>query len=139
MRTGATLAELSLALTLLALAAAALLPGARRQADRAALVGAREELAALVARTRGEAIARGGASLWIQPDGRASIEAGDSVVAELDLAAGYAVALESAEAAVELRFDGMGVGRVASRTLVLRRGAEEAELVLSAYGRVVRR
>ena len=53
------------------------------------------------------------------------------------LADEFGVALElGARAEAELAFDALG--RRASRTVVLRRGAAEARLVIAAYGRAVR-
>jgi hypothetical protein len=40
---------------------------------------------------------------------------------------------------VELAYDALGLGRVASQTVVFRRGDATAELVVSGYGRLRRR
>ncbi len=65
----------------------------------------------------------------------------DSMVAVLHLGSQFGVAIElgGRAAEAELHFDGLGLGRVASRTITLRRGREEVALVVSAYGRAVRR
>ena len=139
MRAGFTLLELSVALALLALAATAVLPAARRTTDRAAAVGAREAAAGLVVRARTEAMARGGATVRVRAaDAAISIEAGDSVVAMRRLGPEFGVTLELGAAEAELAFDALGIGRAASRTLVLRRGDAEVRLVVAAYGRAVR-
>ena len=73
------------------------------------------------------------------PDARAWIQAGDSVIEARSLAVEYGVTLElggSGEA--QLAFDALGLGRRASRTVVLRRGAAEARVVIAAYGRALR-
>ena len=65
----------------------------------------------------------------------------DSVIAGQSLGSQYGVTIELGRRAkvAELHFDGLGLGRVASRTITLRRGQEEVQLVVSAYGRAVRR
>ena len=142
MRSGATLLELTVVLGLIALAGTVFLPAARRQADRAALVGAREAVAALVARTRTEAMLAGAASLRVRAgDGDVAVLTADSLIAGQNLGSQYGVTIELGGRAkvAELHFDGLGLGRVASRTITLRRGQEEVQLVVSAYGRAVRR
>jgi len=140
MRSGFTLPELTIVLALIAAAGTALLPAAHAAGDRLAVTAAREAVAALVARTRSEAMAHGGAVLELRaPDARAWIQAGDSVIEARSLAVEYGVTLElggSGEA--ELAFDALGLGRRASRTVVLRRGAAEARVVIAAYGRALR-
>lgn len=139
MRSGATLVELAVILCLLALLGAGILPAARAGANHAAVVGAREAIAALLVRTRVEALRHGGADLRIEPDGRVEITAGDSTLARFDPAAEFGVGLYTGSARpVTLRFDGLGVGRAASRTLEMSRGEARATLVIAAYGRVVR-
>ena len=140
MRSGTTLLELTVVLVLIALAGTAILPAARRQADRAALVGAREAVAALAARTRTEAMLAGAASLRVRAaDGELAVLTADSLIAVLNLGSQYGVTIElgGRTTVAELHFDGLGLGRVASRTITLRRGQEEVELVVSAYGRAV--
>jgi prepilin-type N-terminal cleavage/methylation domain-containing protein len=139
MRTGFTLLEISVVLALLALAGTAVVPAARRTADAAAVVGAREAVAGLVVRARSEAMLLGGASLHARAaDATVWVEADDSVVALRRLGAEFGVTLELGAAEAELPFDALGIGRRASRTLALRRGTAEARLVVAAYGRAVR-
>lgn len=138
---GHTLLELTVVLALLGAAGAALLPAARRQADRAAVTGAREAVAALVARTRAEAMALGGASLHLrESDAVAWIQAGDSLVTTLGLGDEFGVTLELGGTGdeAELAFDAMGLGRRASRSVRLLRDEAETRLVIAAYGRAVR-
>lgn len=140
MKMGATLIEIAVVLSLLALLGVGLLPAARASADRAAVVGAREALAAMLVRTRAEAQRHGGAVLRIEPDGRVELAIGDSTLASLDPRAEFKVGLSTgSRVPVALRFDGLGIGRASSRTLELRRGGADATLVVAAYGRVVRR
>ena len=138
MRAGHTLLELVVFLSLLGIGASAALPAARRSADRAAVSGAREALAGLVARTRTEAMTLGGASLHARAsDATVWVQAGDSVIGLRRLGDDFGVTLDVGAAEAELPFDALGLGRRASRTLVVRRGQEDARLVVAAYGRAV--
>ena len=142
MRSGTTLLELAVVLVLIALAGTAVLPAARRQADRSALIGAREAVAAFIARTRTEAMLVGAASLRVRTaEADLAVLTADSLVTVLHLGSQFGVAIElgGGAAEAELHFDGLGLGRVASRTITLRRGQDEVALVVSAYGRAVRR
>ena len=134
--------ELTAALAIIGIVVGLTLPGLRESRDVVAARGARNALAAGIARTRSAAIANGGALLVVQPpEARFWIEStdGDTLVRSVDLAADYGVTLSagaSAKARVELRFDGLGIGRVASRTFTLTRGGASARLTVSSYGRV---
>ena len=128
--------------SLTALLLAAGIPAARRSLDRMAVVGARESLVGLVVRTRAEALQRGGATLLVDPSvGRVRVQSGTTIVDSLDLDAAFGVEVDIGTPArtAQLRFDGLGIGRVASRTIALRRGSAEAGIVVSSYGRVTRR
>ena len=140
MRSAFTLPELVLVLALMGIAGTALLPGARAAADRLAVTSAREAVAGLVARTRTEAMLHGGAVLRLSAaDGRGWIEAGDSTVTEHRLAEEFGVTVElGATGEAELVVAARGLGRRASRTVVLRRGRAEARVVVAADGRAVR-
>jgi hypothetical protein len=72
---------------------------------------------------------------------RVRIEAGADTVAVLDLGASFGVTLDlgGSLSIARLRYDPLGIGRVASRTLVFRKGDARSLLVVSAYGRVSRR
>ena len=136
---GFTLLELALGLLLVGLALSQLLPAARRQIDRLAVVGARGEVAGLFHRVRLEAVAHGGASihLSVRPP-TVEIRAGQDLLARADLEEDYGVTLtlsRNREEAV-LGFDPLGLGRVSSQTLVLARGEAETRLVVSSFGRV---
>ena len=141
MNRGYTLVELATVLLLLGLASSTLLPLARRSGDRAAVVSAREAVTGLVAearvasRTHGEASVHLAAEPW-----RAWIEADGEVTRLVALAAdlGVDVVLSRGRTRAELRFNALGLGEVASQTLVFRRRKAQAGLVLSSYGRVRR-
>lgn len=133
--------ELVAALALLGLGVAELLPLARRQMDRMAVVAAREAVVGLFHRARMEAVARGGATLLLcaEPP-RAELRVGDEVLDAEDLEGEYRVSLRLSRdrASRSLTFDALGLGRVASQSLAFRRGGEERRLLISSYGRVRR-
>jgi len=142
MRQGTTIVELTVVLGLLTLLGLAALPATRKQVDRAALIGAREAMAALVVRSRREAVRSGGARLLLSArDARAWVEVGDSVRVAVPLGSEFGVEMELVGGATRaaLSFDALGLGRAASRTIVLRRGGEQVAVVVAAHGRVVRR
>jgi prepilin-type N-terminal cleavage/methylation domain-containing protein len=139
MRRGFTVIELTVALLLMAATLSALLPAARRQRDRMAVVAAREALVAMLARTRRDARLAGGATLLVRREpGTAWIETTGAPRDTLELAEEFGVRLELSSAEVRLAFDALGIGRLASRSLVLARGEESAGVAVSAYGRVRR-
>jgi len=138
---GHTLVELTFVLLLVGAAVSSVAPTARRARDRAAVVGAREALVGLLARARQAAIEAGGAEVRIAA-GPASAEAtaGGAVLRRVDLASEFGVTLSLGGGAgeVELAYDALGLGRLASQTVVVRRGGASASLVVSSYGRVRR-
>jgi type II secretory pathway pseudopilin PulG len=138
---GHTILELLTALVLTGLSLSVLLPAARRQVDRMAVLGAREEVAGLFHRARSEAIARGGARVHLVAEpARVELSAGDEVLALAHLHDEYRVTLtlSAGRPEAELTFDALGLGRVASQTLRFTRGGAEARLVVSSLGRVAR-
>jgi Tfp pilus assembly major pilin PilA len=140
MRRGTTLLELATVLLLLGLSGAVALPIGKRLADRMAVVSAREALAGLVAEARTVALAQGGASVHLDRDPfRAWYQAAGvprrTVALEGDLGVTMLVGRELPH---EVRFDGLGLGQVASTTVRFRRGDAEAGLTLSSYGRARR-
>lgn len=140
-RPGTTLIELIFALAVLAILIGIGYPPLRRALDRMAVRAARDTLLAGVARTRVVAAGRGGAALVLEPaSARFWIESarGDTLAAVVDLRDRHGVRLAVDGAAAErvaLRYDALGLGRIASRTVRLRRGGEEAGLTIAAYGR----
>lgn len=141
MRSGYTLVELCSALVLAALAGSAFLPRARDLRDGLAVVAAREAVAGLLAEARVHAVARGGATVHVRAEPwTAWAEVADSVVRSVALEEelGVTVVLSRGRAATELRYDALGLGQVASETLLFRRGDAGRALVVSGYGRVRR-
>jgi len=140
MRRGTTLIELATVLLLLGLAGSAALPLGRRLADRMAVVSAREALAGLVAEARAVSLTHGGAALYLAaaPD-RAWYQASGTVRRSVQLERDLGVVMLVGRALpLEIRFDGLGLGRIASTTVRFRRGDAEAGLTLSSYGRTRR-
>ena len=132
------------ALLIIGSAVAFSLPAMKRQVDRTAVLGAREELAGLFHRARAEAVSLGGAELRLVADPpTVELRAGGEVLARWELldeyGPGISMTLSRDRAEAELSFDALGIGRIASQTIGFARGAAEAGLVVSAYGRVVRR
>lgn len=135
---GYTLFELILVLTLLAILLAVAVPRAGRWRDGLAVRSAREDVAAALAWTRLAAAARGGAALHLDPvDDAIWTSYGDgSTTPRVSLAGRYGVALDpGASGAIAVRYDLLGIGRVASRTVRITRGSAVAGVTVSAYGR----
>jgi hypothetical protein len=140
MRQGTTLLELATVLLLMGLAGVVVLPVGRGLADRMAVVSAREALAGLVAEARTMALTHGGASVYLarKPD-RAWYETTGVPRRSVQLEEELGVAmLVARDLPLEVRFDGLGLGQVASTTVGFRRGDAEAGLTLSSYGRARR-
>jgi type II secretory pathway pseudopilin PulG len=141
MRQGFTLLELAGVLTLLALATTLFLPLGQSVRERLAVNGAREDLVGLITRARGEALRRGGSSLIIRRNpAEATIEVDGEVIHRLDLEPtwGIDLMLSGGRPSAELRFDGVGLGRMAARSVTFTRGSAVARLIISAYGRIRR-
>ncbi len=138
---GHTLLELITTLLLLGMAWSLLHPVARRWTDRSAVEGARERVVGLLDRARSQARADGGAEVEIRADeGVLTLRSGDVEVARADLRTdGISLDAGGGGDTIVIRFDALGLGRVASRTLTFRRRDGRAELVVSALGRVTRR
>ncbi len=140
MRRGYTLLELLTVLLVMGCAVNALLPAARSLTDRMAVVGARETLVGLVARARSEAFTHGGATLTILSDPPSAwIDVGDTLLTRSEIRSfGVSVHLTGGRDRARLAFNALGLGRVASQTIRIRRGDATAGIVVSSYGRVRR-
>ena len=138
---GFSLLELVCALGLVAVGVSLLLPAARSVDDRLSVVAAREELVGLIVRARGQALVHGGAMVVVEHQPPAAwITAGRVIREHVDLWGRHGVALviSGGRPSAELRFDGVGLGQMAARSITFRRGAAVARLVVSAYGRIRR-
>lgn len=139
---GFTLLELIAVLTLLGLALGEVLPVGQNLLDRMAVTSAREAVVGSFHRVRMEAVARGGSALILvstPPTARIVAGASPETIHETVLEEGVTLTLSQGRPTAELRFDALGLGRVASQTLVFRKGQTQTSLVVSSLGRVVRR
>lgn len=141
---GFTLAELVVVLAIGSVMAGVAARSLGGLIDGWAVVAARDAVASMAHRARVEARRAGGATLRIVPDSTlVSIRSPAGSGARWSGAeSGVAIEIGSgprSDRAVELRWDALGVGRVASRTVVFRRGSTERRLVFSSTGRVRRR
>jgi type II secretory pathway pseudopilin PulG len=138
---GHTLIELLFVLLLFGVTTASFAPYARRQRDRALVIGAREAVVGLFAEARTAAIESGGASLRIVADpARAEVISSARILRTAAVAEDFRVDVSlGGSPTVEIAYDALGLGRVASQTIRFTRGADATELIVSGYGRVRRR
>lgn len=135
---GFTLVEMIMVMTVLATLLGIALPPTARWRHAAAVRTARDELAAGLAWTRMAAASHGGASLVLDPlTGRFWTRTADGRDSEpVDLQARYGVRVDAgSDDPVVFPYDALGIGRLTSRTVYVRRGSAEAGLTVSAYGR----
>lgn len=114
------------------------LPAAFRWRDAAAVRAARDELAGGLATTRAVAASHQGASLILDPAaGTFWIRARDGWESRpVHFRDRYRVEVDPGSTGpVLFHYDGLGIGRLTSRTIRLRRGRAEAGITVSAYGR----
>lgn len=141
---GQTLLELIVALALLALAIGLAYPATRRAADVWAVRGARDATASLLASTRTAAIAHRGAELLVVPASGSVLtrtRAAPQSTPRLEVAGEWGVTISSpgfGGDTISIRYDALGLGRVASRTLRFERGSASGGITVAAYGRVRR-
>jgi type II secretory pathway pseudopilin PulG len=139
-RPGYSIIELVFTLSVVGVLAGISVPAAVATRDRLSVRAARNALTGELARTRAAAIERGGAALEIDAAAgvlRVLTVDGDTIGDPLHLAQTHGVRLEIGGTVplVAVRFDALGIGRLANRTVVLRRGGAEARIAVSAYGR----
>jgi prepilin-type N-terminal cleavage/methylation domain-containing protein len=135
---GYTLIELLLVLFLLGVLLSVAFRPITRWRDQAAVHAARDELAAALAHTRMIAVSAAGATLVLTPaTGRFSTRTHAGTVGPpVDLGARYRVGVDAgAGDSVAFHYDALGIGRLTNRTVRMKRGAAEAGITVSAYGR----
>jgi hypothetical protein len=138
---GATLAELLIVFSILALIGGMGMPRVRGAVDVYAARAGRDAAAAVFARAHSLALARGGARVIVDPATsslRLEAPIGQPIGDPLRLADRLAVHVtidNHGTAPVQLDFDALGIGRIANRTLRFNRGGAEARLTLSSFGR----
>lgn len=138
---GHTLAELLILLVLLGIALALAAPATGRARDHFAARAARDATASALARTRMVAIGTGSARLVVRlGEGTVAVRARGTDIPPLRLADEYGVRVRSTGTgdSVAVEYDALGLGRVASRTLIFERGDARAGLSVAAFGRVRR-
>ena len=141
MSRGYSLVETLMVVTIFAMTVASLAPAARRYRDSSTVVAARESVVGLIAEARVRALGRGGIVVHLGGDPfRAWLTQTDSVVRILSLGEdlGVTLVLARGRTEVQLAYDALALGRVASQTLTFRHGEAVRSLVVSAYGRVRR-
>lgn len=132
-----SLIEVLAALTILGVVLGMATPPVLRWTDTLAVRAARDELVSALALTRLTAVARGGATLVLEPaEGRLRAVAGDLEVLSTDLGERYGVRLTGVSDSLAVRYDALGIGRTANSTVVVSRGRARASVVVSLYGRV---
>lgn len=139
MRAGFTVTELLLVMTVLGILLTMVVPTVGRAFDLLAVRAARSALVAAAERARITALAQGGAVLSI--DTRAGVVSivsskGQSVGRPIRLADDYGVKLAvSGREQFGIRYDAVGLGRIANTTVLVARRRVEAKVVFSMYGR----
>jgi Tfp pilus assembly protein FimT len=139
-RPGTTLFELACALVLIGIVLGISLPPLATARDVLAVRAARDAIVAASARTRAHAVHHGGAELHIDAAaGTLRIVTRDRRIDETTAVThsiGVQLQLEgTAVTTAILSFDALGIGRVASRTIAVRRGAVAGGVTFSSYGR----
>lgn len=144
MTSGRTLIELAAFLGIAALIFALGTARITSLIDRSAVSLAVEEGAVGLRATRRQAVSSGVGASWILDVARARAgvaSGGDTAWGGLP-GASFSVQVQAEGATggvpVEVRFDALGIGRVASRTLTFRRGRAEQRLTISSLGRIAR-
>ncbi len=137
---GYTVVELIVVLALVGLLLGLAAPPVERALAWARVRGARDVVVMETARARALAVARGGAQLVLDlPRARAWIEAADTATPPESVGDERRLTLTAEGATgdtVRIAYDGLGLGRMAGRTLRFRSGSAEARLTISGYGRV---
>jgi prepilin-type N-terminal cleavage/methylation domain-containing protein len=139
-RKGHTLIELLAVLATMGIALLMAAPPVERLLDGLAVRSARDALVVELARTRLLARTHGGALLLLDANAATAVivsESGDTLHPPLLLHAHYRTGLElGSSAQATIRYDALGIGRLANRTLHVVRGGSAARITVSAYGRV---
>jgi len=139
---GYTLIELLAVLTLFAVGASMVSSTARRLGDRAAVTTAREKVVAALGDARVQAMATGRGTVVIladPPEVRTRANGRPDRRVDLDDTGHLRLDLGGGRDSTEIRFDALGLGRMASQTIVLTRGDASATVVVSSFGRIRRR
>lgn len=141
MNRGYTLLEVLVVLALIGVSASVVADGMGRFGRDLSARITREEIVALIDGTRVEGRSRGGASLVLRRDGGYAVTSDGSLLRSglVELPSSEALRLPGGRDSVVVRFDRLGIGRMASTTITVVAGSVERSVVLSSYGRVRRR
>ncbi|HSJ12951.1 MAG TPA: prepilin-type N-terminal cleavage/methylation domain-containing protein [Longimicrobiales bacterium] len=138
-RPGFTLLELALVLCIAGILVLLATPPLDRARDLVATRAARDYVLTQLALARALAPAHAGAEVVLDTvAARLSVRSPGRVHESTSLRERFGVGVElsgQSSGSVALRFDGMGLGRMASRTVTFRRGRAQAHVSISAYGR----
>jgi Tfp pilus assembly protein FimT len=141
-RHGSSLIEIAVVLGVMTVALGIAVPAFRHALDAYGAAAGRDAVVAMAARARAVAIAHGGADLIIDADsGWARIEAPGAAPDMIAIRDRYGVAFaieNSSRTAVTIHYDGIGLGRLANLSLLVRKGDARARVVFSMYGRARR-
>jgi Tfp pilus assembly protein FimT len=137
-RSGTTLLEVLLVLTIVATLLGIAGTGLAGARDQLAVTGACQRLVASLALARSAALMHGGAVLVVDTARSAwqVAPAPYSRAAAADQAGHVRLLLASQDPVI--RFDAFGLGRMANRSIIFSRGRAQARLTLSIYGRASR-
>ena len=141
-RRGTTLVELLLVLAVGAVLLGLGVPRGRALLDHLAVTAAREEIAGMLHRARALAHEASGATLLVDVDAESmTLVGGDGGVRGRLLLAerGLDLSTSGSGGVIDMTWNALGWGVITSRTLVVRRGAGEARVVVSSRGRATRR
>ena len=136
---GSSLIEIAVVLGVITVALGIAVPGFRHALDAYAAAAGRDAVITMAARARAVAIAHGGADLTIDTDsGLARIEADGAAPVLIALGDRFGVQLvieSSGRTEVTIHYDGIGLGRLANVSLLVRKGNARARVIFSMYGR----
>jgi type II secretory pathway pseudopilin PulG len=143
-RSGTTLADLIIAIAVLAVVTTIAAPRLVTARNAMAVRAARDAAAGEIERARTMALARGTSRIVLDPASaqlRLEAPAGTAVRDPVRFADAFRVQMSidgHSAGTVALDFNAMGLGVSANRTIRFQRGAVEARLSMSLYGRVRR-
>ena len=136
-RSGVTLPELLIALSLIGVLITLALPTVRDGLNALAARAARETAFVIFSRARVIALQNGGAT--VEVDTRRDvmmIRVADGTVQHVQHFSNTDLILEGNDATAALRYDAHGLGRMMSRTIWFRSSRAQAGLTVSSFGRV---
>jgi type II secretory pathway pseudopilin PulG len=139
LRSGTTILELVCFLGLLGILITLASPRYTHARSVFAVRAARDAIVAAAARTRAHAVRHGGADLMVDASaGTLRIVSRDRAIDEVSTiprALDTRIRFDGTRTAATISYDGLGIGRLASRTITLSHGTVAGGVTFSAYGR----